>query len=73
VSGYLVEQNYREGSSVAKHQILFQVDRPADASAKHIHDGKPVRSADVFGRWCELWAVGLGLCEDIVSPVFYEV
>jgi membrane fusion protein (multidrug efflux system) len=27
VSGYLVQQNYREGSSVAKDQILFQIDR----------------------------------------------
>ena len=27
VSGYLVRQNYREGSSVAKDQVLFQIDR----------------------------------------------
>src|SRR5579863_7832411 len=27
VSGYLVQQNYREGSSVAKDQVLFQIDR----------------------------------------------
>ena len=27
VSGYLVHQNYREGSSVAKDQVLFQIDR----------------------------------------------
>jgi membrane fusion protein (multidrug efflux system) len=27
VSGYLVHQNYREGSSVAKNQVLFQIDR----------------------------------------------
>ena len=27
VSGYLVEQTYREGSPVAKDQILFQIDR----------------------------------------------
>jgi membrane fusion protein (multidrug efflux system) len=27
VGGYLVHQNYREGSSVAKDQILFQIDR----------------------------------------------
>jgi membrane fusion protein (multidrug efflux system) len=26
VSGYLVQQNYREGSSVAKDQVLFQID-----------------------------------------------
>ena len=27
VSGYLVHQNYREGSSVVKNQVLFQIDR----------------------------------------------
>lgn len=27
VNGYLVHQNYREGSSVAKDQVLFQIDR----------------------------------------------
>jgi membrane fusion protein (multidrug efflux system) len=27
VSGYLVQQNYREGSSVAKDQVPFQIDR----------------------------------------------
>jgi membrane fusion protein (multidrug efflux system) len=27
VSGYLVQQNYREGSLVAKDQVLFQIDR----------------------------------------------
>ena len=27
VSGYLIHQNYREGSAVAKDQILFQIDR----------------------------------------------
>jgi len=27
VSGYLVHQNYREGASVAKDQVLFQIDR----------------------------------------------
>lgn len=27
VSGYLVQQNYREGSPVAKDQVLFQIDR----------------------------------------------
>jgi membrane fusion protein (multidrug efflux system) len=27
VSGYLVEQTYREGSSVTKDQVLFQIDR----------------------------------------------
>jgi membrane fusion protein (multidrug efflux system) len=27
VSGYLVRQSYREGSSVAKDQVLFQIDR----------------------------------------------
>jgi membrane fusion protein (multidrug efflux system) len=27
VSGYLVQQNYREGSPVAKYQVLFQIDR----------------------------------------------
>lgn len=27
VSGYLVQQNYREGSSVSKDQVLFQIDR----------------------------------------------
>ena len=27
VNGYLVRQNYREGSSVAKDQVLFQIDR----------------------------------------------
>ena len=27
VSGYLVHQDYREGSSVAKDQVLFQIDR----------------------------------------------
>jgi membrane fusion protein, multidrug efflux system len=27
VSGYLVHQNYREGSSVVKDQVLFQIDR----------------------------------------------
>jgi membrane fusion protein, multidrug efflux system len=27
VSGYLVQQNYREGSSVARDQVLFQIDR----------------------------------------------
>jgi membrane fusion protein (multidrug efflux system) len=27
VSGYVVEQTYREGSSVAKDQVLFQIDR----------------------------------------------
>ena len=27
VSGYLVHQNYREGSSVAKDEVLFQIDR----------------------------------------------
>ena len=27
VSGYLVQQTYREGSSVTKDQVLFQIDR----------------------------------------------
>jgi membrane fusion protein, multidrug efflux system len=27
VSGYLIHQNYREGSSVAKDQVLFEIDR----------------------------------------------
>jgi membrane fusion protein (multidrug efflux system) len=27
VNGYLVHQNYREGSSVVKDQVLFQIDR----------------------------------------------
>src|SRR5580698_2794514 len=27
VSGYLVHLNYREGSSVAKDQVLFEIDR----------------------------------------------
>jgi membrane fusion protein (multidrug efflux system) len=27
VSGYLIRQNYREGSPVAKDQVLFQIDR----------------------------------------------
>jgi membrane fusion protein, multidrug efflux system len=33
VSGYLIQQDYREGSSVAKDQILFQIDpRPFQAT-----------------------------------------
>jgi membrane fusion protein (multidrug efflux system) len=35
VSGYLIQQNYREGSSVAKDQVLFQIDpRPFQATVK---------------------------------------
>ena len=35
VSGYLVQQNYREGSPVAKDQVLFQIDRrPFQATVK---------------------------------------
>lgn len=35
VSGYLVHQNYREGSRVAKDQVLFQIDsRPFQATVK---------------------------------------
>jgi membrane fusion protein (multidrug efflux system) len=35
VSGYLVQQNYREGSPVAKGQVLFQIDRrPFQATVK---------------------------------------
>jgi membrane fusion protein (multidrug efflux system) len=35
VSGYLIQQKYREGSSVAKDQVLFQIDpRPFQATVK---------------------------------------
>ena len=45
VSGYLVRQNYREGSSVAKDQVLFQIDRrqfqaAADQAAAQVAQAK---------------------------------